>query len=85
MTRYNSPKCAWFGVAPDGSGTQVGCDRPASYYVQPAEGRRRYSCEEHLAQAKARAGRGAIVHVIPVRQPSAPTVRSAITYEIAET
>lgn len=85
MRSYESPKCAWSGAAPDGEGTQVNCGRPARYYLEPPAGRRWYSCEEHLAQAKARVGGGAVLHEIPVRQRGAPTVRSSISYEVAET
>jgi hypothetical protein len=59
MSELVRPLCSWTGVNPEGDEI-VACDRRATSVVLHPSGRRLYSCDEHIASAKARAGSGQV-------------------------
>ena len=81
MTEVVRPLCSWTGVNPDGDEI-VACDRRATSMVRAHDGHRIYTCDEHLASAKARAGSGEIESGIihPRHRPheAAPEVHVAL-------
>jgi len=46
------------------------CGKPAHFYVDAPERHRVYSCQEHLDHAKAMAGSGHVVHMVPAYRKS---------------
>ncbi len=66
--RIEHPVCSWMGLAPD-SEREEPCGKPASYYVEAPSGHRAFSCLEHLAQTRARAQIGSLVHRVPGHYP----------------
>jgi len=64
MSDVVRPLCSWTGVNPDGDEI-VACDRRATTFVLAPNGHRVYSCDEHLAGAKARAGSGVLESGVP--------------------
>ncbi|HYK92730.1 MAG TPA: hypothetical protein VEY07_01645 [Thermoplasmata archaeon] len=56
------------GLSPD-TDREEPCGKPASYYVEAANGHRVYSCMEHLTHAKASAETGSLVHRVPGHYP----------------
>lgn len=64
-----TPTCSWMGLMPDGEHLEP-CGRPAHFYVEAAERHRIYSCSEHLEHAKAQAGNGSVVHMVPAYKGS---------------
>lgn len=66
--RIEHPVCSWTGLAPDGERAEP-CGKPASYYVEAPNGRRVFTCLEHLGMAKSRAETGALVHRVPGHYP----------------
>lgn len=66
--KIEHPVCSWMGLSPDGDREEP-CGKPASYYVEAPNGRRVYSCIEHLAHAKSNAENGSLVHRVPGHYP----------------
>lgn len=60
MARRTTPMCSWTGLSPDGEAI-VACDRPATEFIEDEGGRRRYTCAEHAASARAKLA-GRFVH-----------------------
>ncbi|MCI4340561.1 MAG: hypothetical protein L3J73_04775, partial [Thermoplasmata archaeon] len=59
MNELVRPLCSWTGVNPDGDEI-VACERRATAVVYGTKGQRTYSCDEHMASVKARAGSGRV-------------------------
>ncbi|MCI4361039.1 MAG: hypothetical protein L3J91_04990, partial [Thermoplasmata archaeon] len=80
MSELVRPLCSWTGVNPDGDEI-VSCDRRATGAVRAANGHRIYTCDEHLASAKARDGSGEVesglAHLRHRAHESAPEVHVA--------
>ncbi len=81
MTEPALPTCSWVGEDPSNEEIEIPCGKPATYYLETADGRRVYTCLEHLSHAKMEAPTGHVVHEIPVHRHDAPSVRSAIRIE----
>jgi len=81
MSELVRPLCSWTGVNPDGDEI-VACDRRATSAIVAQSGHRIYTCDEHLANAKARAGSGvqenAIVYLRHRLHEDAPEVHVAL-------
>lgn len=64
MTTILHVACCWSGLEPDGE-HEITCDRFVLGFAQRADGQRFYACEEHVAEAKARASSGEFHHLLP--------------------
>jgi hypothetical protein len=77
MSETVQPICSWTGVNPEAD-ELIACDRRATAFVLAESGHRVYSCDEHLASAKSRAGSGvlesAITHLHHRDHEEAPEV-----------
>ncbi len=81
MTEPALPVCSWIGEDPSDDEREIPCGKPATYYLETADGRRVYACREHLGHVRAEAPMGHVVHEIPVHHPNAPGPRSAVRVE----
>ena len=80
MTTHPVPQCAWVGL--EGDAEHEGpCGRVAVGFVQDLEGRRVFTCEEHVYAAKARLPGGMYHHGVLEEDRRAPYAHHAASRE----
>ncbi|MCI4363864.1 MAG: hypothetical protein L3K13_06140 [Thermoplasmata archaeon] len=56
-----TPMCSWEGVEPGDEERVVACDKPATVVIQTEDRHRRFSCDEHISEVRAKAGGGEVL------------------------
>lgn len=82
MTGSRVIQCTWTGIEDD-EGRAVGCDRPAVGYVAARDGRRIYTCDEHVAHAKREAGSGEFVRAVRPDDLAVPRAAHGVSRQAA--